>query len=294
MAFLNQIDFNNLFNDETYFNASVDGPYSIRIAPTGGRAFTETPDIEIVGILKNNINFNVAAEWSTLGLDSMVSDLMGNNPILNAIQKGGSALARTGGTSLTAAGLVTKKFYKGGGGYLSIQPEFRVLDWENTGEVWAQFLALMTSVLPRSHRNIKIADFLNDIKDKSPDSIAAMIIKYGGEAFRKVATGALGESVGGDLSDNFQHSLSELGEGSLNLTESPSPVSVQIGNWFKHDDMVIESVSFDMSDKMTTDGPLFMDVSLTLSSREAMVLTRGGIDNMSFGTKSGGKRVVNQ
>lgn len=51
------------------------------------------------------------------------------------------------------------------------------------------------------------------------------------------------------------------------LRAAPTPVRVRIGNFFFHEDMIIESVSFDFSKEMTKNGPLYVDISMSLSSR---------------------------
>ena len=118
MALFNQIDFNNLFTEDTYLKAAVDGPYSIRIAPSTGRALSGKKDVEIVGILKNQINFGVQADWEISELGGLVSSLMPNNTILDALSTG----INMGGVSIANSGLVTRKFFKGGGTYLNINP----------------------------------------------------------------------------------------------------------------------------------------------------------------------------
>ena len=55
------------------------------------------------------------------------------------------------------------------------------------------------------------------------------------------------------------------------LRSSPVPVKVEIGNFFKNDDMVITNCSFNFSKEMTRNGPLFVKIDLDLSTR--MILT---------------------
>jgi hypothetical protein len=276
-SFLNQIDFNNLFNDETYLKAK-NGPYSIRITPNNSRVFSGNKDIAVIGIMKNNINFGATANWETFS--ELVSGIIPNNSIIDAIKDTATNMATLGGAGLVNAGLVTKKFYKGGGGYLSISPEFRLLDWDNSGKVWEQFMALIALVLPRTDSSVKISEILEKISE--PGSIIGQGVEFFKKAGQQIETAA--RTMVGDKSvDLGIHGLEEIGEGSLMLTESPSPVSVQIGNWFSHDNMVVDSITFDMSDKMTENGPLFMDVALQLSSREAMVLGKDGVNGMNVG-----------
>jgi hypothetical protein len=268
------VDFNNLFTEDTYNKAikySQDGgPYSIKITPSMGRVISNQKDVGITGILKNNISINVDSNWESMG--DIISDIAGNNSIINAFKSVGNFSTRPAGISIANAGLVTKKIYKGGGGYLIINPEFRLFDWESTGCVLQQLLTLITLCLPRSAASMTIEEVVKKITAAVPNNKVSKLIDWVTDYINTAVENSGDELLIGSL-NVIKHVLDEVGEGDIRLTESPSPVRVQISNWFRHDDMVIESIKLDISDKMTINGPLYIDVSMSLSSREAMVVT---------------------
>jgi hypothetical protein len=93
--------------------------------------------------------------------------------------------------------------------------------------------------------------------------------------------------------------IKEAGEGGAEVFEgyddnfviktSPTPVTICIGNYFKHDDMVIDGVKFNMSKEMTENGPLYIDVDLSISSRRVV----DNIDYVGMFIPNTGSRVIN-
>jgi hypothetical protein len=54
------------------------------------------------------------------------------------------------------------------------------------------------------------------------------------------------------------------------LYDSPPPCKLQIGQFFYHPDMIVESVNVQFSDEKTEYGPIYVDISLEMSSRKIM------------------------
>lgn len=274
-----------IFDNSTYTDA-LSGPYKIVIKPNMSRVLNAKADIEesVTGILKNQVEFSVAADWDTLGIDSMIGDLVANNKIIKNIQGVGSFAMKAGGASLTNTGLVTRKFYKKGG-YLEITPEFRILDWNSDGVTKQAAMALMSMALPRKNQSSSIEKIFGGVYNSGKKILKKSSIFNVIEGFVSKAMDSALRSDTQIISvtaKTAKRGATELTQGQVNLTEAPVPVTVIIGNWFQHTDMVITNVSVNFSQEMTRSGPLYVDLSVQLSSREAMVLTEDGINNLTI------------
>lgn len=64
----------------------------------------------------------------------------------------------------------------------------------------------------------------------------------------------------------------------VTLRSSPTPVIVEIGSYFLHNDMVITNATFNFSKECTKNGPLYVDITLDLSSRTIL----STIDDVGF------------
>ena len=74
---------------------------------------------------------------------------------------------------------------------------------------------------------------------------------------------------------------------SLDLKASPPTVTVTIGEYFEHTDMVVENVELNFSKEVTPAGPLYLDATIKLSSRYII----NDISNVGFKSPSKVKRV---
>lgn len=70
-------------------------------------------------------------------------------------------------------------------------------------------------------------------------------------------------------SANLQNVSTTLFDGFdvTSFKSSPVPVTIQIGKFFEHKDMIIENFSFTFSKEMTRKGPLYVKINLDVSTR---------------------------
>ncbi len=96
---------------------------------------------------------------------------------------------------------------------------------------------------------------------------------------------AVGKFLGNAGADNVLDDISDY----WTLRGSPSPVKVEISNYFSHSDMVLENVILDFSREMTRSGPLWVDATLKLSSRK---IISSANDIGLFLPRDGASRVI--
>jgi hypothetical protein len=71
----------------------------------------------------------------------------------------------------------------------------------------------------------------------------------------------------GEILKNGADTVLEEADDMITLRSAPSPVNVSIGNYFYKEDMVITRASFNFSKECTKAGPLYVEISLDLTSR---------------------------
>lgn len=249
--------------------------------------------ISVVGILQERMQFQTEGNWDNIFNLSDRFDL--TRKVLSFADLG-----------LLNAGIATRRYYKGGG-YLRINPKFRVVDFNGSGNVIDTARTLMNMSLPSLDK---------DIKDLTLDDPLMTDIR---ENKYTVAGGAVGYMIGGlpmaaagafagqaadkgfkKAADNLGEKLSDPVQAVLDLkdylakvgiiTNSATPVWVNIGNYFGNL-FVIENVSVELSREMTPSGPLYADFDMTLSTIE--VATRNNLGfTKNFVGNGGTSRVV--
>ena len=292
MGLGDNIYFKNLFDEDSYAKLK-EGPYKIKIRPNTERVLTRKKDSAITGIIKNNVKFSVEANWEATGVENVMSNIIPNIGPLQALKGVADISMGLAGANIGNSGFVTRLFYSQGG-YLTLAPEMRVMDWENTGEPLKAAFALMGLCVPRKDSSITIDEIIKTIEDKSKFAegifgLAKNKLAKAYQATQKAGTHDTIKTTGKIMNTG----ANELLNANINLTEAPAPVIVEIGDFFVHNNMVIRSVDFDFSDKMTPAGPQHVDISLSLSSREAMVLDKGGIQGLTLGVQSGKRVTIN-
>jgi hypothetical protein len=99
-------------------------------------------------------------------------------------------------------------------------------------------------------------------EEEGPSSIDQALTGIGN------AASALGESGKALVSNYIDGAVDTLGSLSIIPTTAPKPVFVSIGGWFQLTDAVVESVQFAYSDAMGVNGPLYVDVDISFTTRE--------------------------
>jgi hypothetical protein len=282
----------SLFTKNSYKEAIGDqdngynGHSVIKLLPNSPRFGFSKEDPAVVGVINNNINFSIDANWNEAG---PLSDLIPNVPILKQIGYGvegfvDSFQKRNNRVGIANIGnAVSSKLFYSNSGRLEIKPEMMIVDWKGTGSpLKAAFLLSLYSVPNTLYKvSDKLQQFikwLEDIgskgiqylKDNNLDgpvemvkNISEFLTTQYQEAKDKVVEVQYAESYG---KREFEFGK-ELADDFSTLKSSPSPVSVWMGRFFYHSDMVIRRVDFDFSREQTQNGPLYVKIVLDLVSR---------------------------
>jgi len=207
----------------------------------------------VVGIMTNKLALSLQASWETL---------ISTDGFFGGIQKAMGAA----GYSVFNAGIWTRKFYKGGS-YLSFSPSFRIIDWHGEGNVITSARLLLSKTAPKWAGQRKQNQFDKYTTNESNSKLSAEQRINRGKDFLDAARDVL--TSGKNTLKNFS------------LSKAPSPVYVEVSNYFKQANMIIESVSVEFSEEMGPKGPLMGDFSVTLSSIEATTANDIGLINVT-------------
>jgi hypothetical protein len=295
----------SIFTKDAYTKAvgtaSKNGYAVLKISPRDNK-FTGRKDAEIRGVIQNNIEFTINATWSELGgVAGLVPDigpLQGAAEGIEKLARGGK-ISQAMGIAEGGTKFTTRKIYSRSGN-LVINPSIRIINWTGdvTGSPVIAAMLLATYCIPanadQGFMNLwnkfedKMKNYIVNLAGKAgeavegwleknpinPDSMVDKIQGLAVEAGQEAAY-ATGEVFEG-YSDNFV------------LKTSPTPVTICIGNYFEHNDMVIEEVKFKMSKEMTENGPLYIDADLSISSRSII----DNIDYIGMFNPNTGSRVI--
>jgi len=316
---LNNMFNKSLFTKEAYTkaigNKSTNGYAVMRIMPKGNR-FTKRQDAQIKGVITDPMSFSIEANWDSLGgIAGLVPSIFGLDDLAAGIEKiaTGGNLSRAAGVAEGGTRFTTKKVYSKSG-YLTITPKIKIINWYGTPEGSPVLAAmLLASYCLPSPMDQGLAGGINDVAKKligvAAKGISQILPKdpadatategnipplddTTGEFANKVDQIATATMKGiGSLAKQAGEAGVEIFDGVDDyfiLKSSPSPVSVSIGNYFQHDDMVITNVQFNMSKEMTEYGPLYIDAEITMSSRRIV----DNIDYVGMYVSNKGNRVV--
>lgn len=315
MGFISGAFDKSVFNKGSYAAAigkpgKKNGYAVVRITPTIARNGENELDSTITGVLNSDqggFNFNIEANWEPMGgfAQSVLPDALSK---LSPLYDNVNALAQLGGNAKMGVSYASKLIYQQSG-YLTINIPLMIADWRGIGQPLMSAMLLSYYMLPSKNKNnINQKDTISNLttwlkeqlKNNKVDSAAATVLKnllvgsagfvegaaldFGALAkkyndqivsFDKSGTLAAGEAT---AAASFGTGVSN-GVGGINdmytLRSSPSPVQVEIGEYFKNTDMVITNIKFEFSKEITRMGPLFLKVDLALSTRQIMV----GIDD---------------
>lgn len=279
----------DMFDQKSYYKTifGQHHPYQIRISPNIGRTHGGA-DTAITGVMSSKININMEAEYDDLDLGGMVSNLPLVGGLLNSVGNvAGTAFAATG-QGLNNVGLFTRKFYKKGG-YLRIEPEFKVVDWDGTGLTILTAAYLLNYCVPKRGETLDSIDSIIDEIGRRA-GLGSDLIERGINGVKRAVEGLTNKEDAKKLNEAYENNeaakrigdttlkgTKTLIDEGLQITSSPTPVSVYISNYFTHYDMIIESVGVEFSDKITKAGPIQADFKVALSSREASSVDRMGL-----------------
>jgi hypothetical protein len=261
--------------------------------------FDRKDDI-IIGVMQDNpMNFSMEATWSEGGGAAALTNI----PLLNSLIDAGGitdALVDMGNKAINPAGIsfgraiASRKIYQQSG-YLKISPKIRIVDWNGDGQPIKAASLLATYCLPTEARISEEAKAaIKKMMDEAKD-IGEPFVK-----FLKDVTEGVRKSPTGQATIETLKAYRKIAEAQADgmddlftLRASPSPVILTIGEYFQHDDMVIENVQFNFSKEVTAQGPLFLDAEIQLSSRfiindiSKLGLKNTGYKRVSYASQNG-------
>jgi len=246
----------------------------------------------VVGVTQGKVRIGIESEWTSL-----------NYPAIPKFFNTVSVLA--GGGDLGSVYMSKKLWRKNG--YITMSPTFRVIDWNGTGKPLLAALQVSKFCLPGipsklatminggEETEIDVVDGLSKtasdesknykdkMKTKNRNSIQDLYDKFVTKTldFTAKSIGGRASTVNRNLVEDF-HDL-------ITLKDAPPPIRIQISNYFYHPDMIITNASFEFSQEVSDVGPLFVDITLDLSTRKIM----SGINDIGFtDTATNTQRVV--
>jgi hypothetical protein len=293
--------YNNILPNETTGGVSQ---YVVKLTSN------DMPNEPIRGLLTENFSINVDASWDTLDIIGGLS----TNPFLAPIAKYGTMLASVNGIANVAnTGISTRKVYTQSG-YLELSVKFRVVDWRGTGEPVTSAFLLSSMCLPKNLKSYTAKEAIVEAATKTVGLIENFVgIITTALGYSQESTDSLKKAIGTDAGNfgNWVFSIAELPiEGIISkiaptitqsigkiandpqflvLASAPSTISVEIGNYFKHNDMIVKNVRCDFSKQACTAGPLFADFEMSISSRQAILMGANGSNEQDLGLKVRGK-----
>lgn len=234
----------------------------------------------VIGLLTNNVSFSIDADWQAAGLLESIT----SNPLLSTLyQYGTMVMGAAGYANPSNIGISTKKIYTGSG-YLKLDVQFRVVDWQGKGDPIKQAFLVAGMCLPDTKggttNNLNqlfttlnqglgfAAGLITDTLTAATD-VTNFAANLSGNATAQKAS----ETAKKAIQPIQQDINTYLGKNNLLIAAfSPSPVRVEIGKYFKHNDMIVESAKIEFSRQITEAGPLYVDFDIGLSSQQTMLL----------------------
>lgn len=280
MGFLGSILDKSLFTKESARGALY-GRGGTITNPTGGYAvlkitprpneFTNRKDVTVIGLIQEPISFNIEANWSELGGAAALTNIpflagMGLGELADAVTQGVNAPLKNAGLTWNQS-MSTKLIYQSSG-YLTISPKIRVVDWNGTGQPILAAVALTSYCVPQA------TDIGKDQIEAMATGTANLLGKVGEtlDNATEKATGPVKQTleVAKSVSNVIEKGSKETLRGAddaKTLRASPNDCVVEIGEFFYHEEMVVTSVNLSFSKEVTNKGPLYLDATISLSSR---------------------------
>lgn len=295
MAFLTGGAFNkSVFSKGSYAAAIGDGDTNgyavVKITPKYARTGNKEADPPIKGVYdmaSGELSFSIESSWESLGGIAQSVLPQGVGGIVDAYQKLG-AVGNLLGATAQANVYASKKIYQKSN-YMTISIPMMVVDWEGTGQPIFSAILLAWYCLPSGNVTKDITENVNRIIDDAKKAVAESSkvgekivkvteeIQEGVEATKKVISTAIDQTGLPYAKDNATGDLDDL----ITLRSSPVPVKVEIGQFFKHEDMVIENLQYTFSKEMTKAGPLYVKFNISLSTRKIL----GSIEDIGLAVR---------
>jgi len=235
----------------------------------------------IIGVTTEGVSIGIESEWTVLNFPS-VPAFFGDASIL------------AGGGELGSVYMSKKLWRKNG--YLRMSPKFRIVDWDGTGKPLFSAFQLSKLTLPGKQNSVgnKIEELENKVIDGG-EKLAVIASEKAKKLNNKAQNKTEGTSLewgAGFFGNNIEaatkaisnraatinKNLLEDAHDYITLKNAPPPVIVQIGQYFYHPDMIITNVNFEFSLEVSEAGPLYVDITLDMSSRKIM----SGINDIGF------------
>lgn len=297
MGFISGAMDKSLFNKVSYAAAfgtdSKNGYAVVRITPRARLKNDDKSQSTIKGVIdmdSGGLSFNIDATWTEMGglAQSVLPEgITKFGPIYDKV----NTLANLGGAATMGVAYASKLIYQNSS-FLQINIPMMVVDWEATGQPLYVAMLLANYMLP-SKTGIDGKTIISSIEQSLRDFLTA---KEGDSAEVKVAKNLaltslnLGEGAtiaakkfADNIADTVQindksgliraarENLEPDADDITTLRASPTPVRVEIGEYFDNPDMVITNIKFDFSKEMTRNGPLFAKFDISLSTRSKLV-----------------------
>lgn len=242
----------------------------------------------VKGLLTDNLSLSIDAKWEATGL----IDAITSNPILSTIYPYITMFAGAAGIANPSnVGISTRKIYTSSG-YLEFDIKFRVVDWQGTGEPIKAAFILSTMCLPTNTKSMSAGqtiDAAGNLVISELNKVLSLAKKVGINPSAAIGgvddlmnlLGGAVKELGGTAVETVESASSTLknfisnyfqNQEFLVIAASPSPVTVEIGQYFRHPDMVVQSVKMDFSRQITSAGPLYSDFTVNVSSRQSILL----------------------
>jgi len=283
----------SLFSKDSYkaaigsnnsFDSDENGYAVVKISPKFARLGQTEKDPDIIGVFntsEGDYSFTIDSSWADMGgIASSVLNGAGGS-IAEKYEKTGS-IASLGGATLQGNAYASKKIYQKSN-YMEIKIPMMVVDWNGTGQPLMSAMLLALYCLPSNNLgediSRKISSYIDDQIEQMQNSENKIVqaVAYTSKAVKNYTEGAiisakqrlneLSDAVGGDYAkDNILGDLDDV----ITLRSSPTPIMIKIGNFFSHNDMVIERLEYTFSKEMTKAGPLYAKFNLSLSTRKIL------------------------
>jgi hypothetical protein len=214
---------------------------------------------QIIGVLSEPLNLSFDSTWTNM--DSIDVPYVGDvaNLVLGEITNLGNSYSMYGGGGeLGATWKNTQVWQKSG--YVKLNIKMDVVDWNGTGTPLVAAQNLIRMCTP----NV-------DTTNKSLGNVKAAY-ELGSGKIKKYLTDGGGTGVASDdnstMSRRAANNMLNVAPEFLTLKAGPVPVTIEIGQYFKHDDMVIKNVSTTFSKEVTAMGPISVSIDLQCESRK--------------------------
>lgn len=301
MGFITNSIRRTLFDKESFASAikasdgnSTNGYAVIKITPMKNRLWATGLDMAVIGIIQNGLTFVIDAEWAEIG---DATGLAPDVPILGSLLAAGAGaagflnkFAGVAGGAEVGAVYASKRIYKKSGS-LIINPTLKIVDWDGTGQPMTCAKIIASLLVPSSNfKDTALGKQIQPDKDKiqttikSTTSFAVEGVTTVGTILKDATTATIAvvdKNLASDTSNFIDSSIKTAGallnngiataveeaDDLFTLRSSPTPVTVEIGNYFKKTDMVITNAQFTFSKECTKYGPLYVEIALTITSR---------------------------